>query len=121
MSMQRSVLYGPTFLCAATVLFVCTVTGSAISQASPVRLDSSDWWSSTRQNELPFIKPSEPVKFQKRAPAESNFQIGGVSLREPRDFSEIRSKFGEATESNVGMLLVVETRFVIRPPPAACT
>jgi hypothetical protein len=67
-----------------------------------VRLDSSDWWSYTRQEELPLSKPSEPLRFQKREPAESNFQIGGIALREPRDFSEIRSKFGEATEVKRG-------------------
>jgi hypothetical protein len=73
-----------------------------MSQSSPVRLDSSDWWSYTRQEELPVSKPSAPVKFQKREPAESNFQIGGIALREPRDFSEIRFKFGEATEVERG-------------------
>jgi hypothetical protein len=59
--MQLSMLYGRTLLCAAPVLFVCAVIGSATSQVSPVRLDSSDWWSSTMQEELPFSKPSEPV------------------------------------------------------------
>lgn len=71
-------------------------------QASPARLDSSDWWSYTRREELPVSKPSEPIRFQKTEPAESNFQIGGINLHEPRDFSEIRAKFGEAIEVQRG-------------------
>lgn len=99
--MQRSILYALTSLCAAPVL-LCAVISSAMSQSSPVRLDSSDWWSYTRREELPYSKPSEPLKFQKRKPAEGTFQIGGIALREPIDFSEIRSKFGEAIEVERG-------------------
>jgi len=99
--MQRSILYGLAALCAAPVLFLCAVISSAMSQVSPVRLDSSDWWSYTRREELPS-QSIEPTRFQKREPVESNFQIGGITLRHSRDFSEIRSKFGEATEVKRG-------------------
>lgn len=67
-----------------------------------MRLDSSDWWSYTRREELPPREPSQPTTFQSREPAETNFQIGGVTFGERWDFSTIRSKFGEATEVERG-------------------
>src|SRR5215469_3821085 len=74
-----------------------------MAQGTPVRLDSSDWWSYTRQEELPYQEPEHPIQFQKREPAESNFQIAGVTLDDPRhDFSLVRSKFGEGTEVERG-------------------
>jgi len=66
-------------------------------------MDSSDWWSDTRQEELPYQEPQHPIHFQKREPAEDNFQIAGVTLDAPRhDFSVIRSKLGEGTEVERG-------------------
>jgi hypothetical protein len=100
--MQRPILHGLTSLCVGSGLFLCAVISSAVSQSSPVRLDSSDWWSYTRREELPSSKPNEPLKVRKREPTESTFQIGGIALREPGDFSEIRSKFGAATEVERG-------------------
>src|SRR5215470_11045776 len=79
--------------------FVVPATG----QQRAVRLDSSDWWSYTRQEELPYQEPTSPIHFQSREPAESNFQIAGIALDDPRhDFSIIRAKFGEATEVERG-------------------
>ena len=89
-------------LCSALVLCMFVIVGSAISQKSPVRLDSSDWWSYTRQEELPLREHAQPITFQNREPAEANFQIGGITLGEKWDFSTIRSKFGEATEVERG-------------------
>src|SRR5713226_6493451 len=100
--MHRSILQPLKCLCAAPVLCVCVLIGSAMSQGTPVRLDSSDWWSYTRQEELPFREPRQPVRFQSREPAESNFQIAGITLGATWDFSEIRSKFGEGTEVERG-------------------
>jgi len=66
-------------------------------------MDSSDWWSYTRQEELPYQKAQHPMRFQSREPAERNFQIAGVTLDEPRhDFADIRFKFGEAIEVERG-------------------
>jgi len=89
---------------AVPLLCVYVLNGSAAAQsARPVRLDSSDWWSFTRQEELPPNKLQEPIRFQSREPAESNFEIAGVKLNETRqDFSEIRSAFGEGTEVERG-------------------
>jgi hypothetical protein len=67
-----------------------------------VRLDSSDWWSYTRQEELPSGQPRQPTRFQSREPADTNFQIAGITLGANWDFSEIRSKFGEGTEVERG-------------------
>jgi hypothetical protein len=102
MGMHGPILHLARCVCAVPLLTGCVLIGSAITQGTPARLDSSDWWSYTRQEELPVSKPSAPVRFQKREPAEGNFQIGGITLREPRDFSEIRSMFGEATEVERG-------------------
>jgi hypothetical protein len=67
-------------------------------------MDSSDWWSYTRQEELPTEEPRQPVKFQSRKPAETNFQVAGITLGEAWDFdfSVVRSKFGKATEVQRG-------------------
>lgn len=100
-------------MCSATHLLKCLSTGPllslcllvspALAQRTPVRLDSSDWWSYTRQEELPYQEPEHPIHFQKREPEENNFQIAGVTLDEPRhDFSAIRSKFGDGTEVERG-------------------
>jgi hypothetical protein len=63
-------------------------------------MDSSDWWSYTRQEELPV--PQRPIRFQNRQPSESNFNVAGLALGAIWDFAEIRSKFGEATEVERG-------------------
>lgn len=68
-------------------------------QAHPVRLDSSDWWSYTRQEELP--NRTRP-KWQSRTPAEANFQIAGINLDTMSGFAQIRSRFGEAAEVERG-------------------
>lgn len=101
--MRCSILYLLRHVCAGLFLSGCFLIGSAMAQGTPVRLDSSDWWSYTRQEELPYKKPQQPIRFQPREPAESNFQIAGVTLDSPRhDFSEIRSEFGESTEVERG-------------------
>jgi hypothetical protein len=84
------------------LLSASALTGSAVAQEKPIRLDSSDWWSYLRQEELPPSKPSKPVRFQPRELPEKNFQIGGITLPEPGDFSDIRSTFGDATEVERG-------------------
>jgi hypothetical protein len=89
-------------LSSVAVLFFSVLAGSAASQGSPARLDSSDWWSYTRQEELPIREPREPVRFQNREPAEANFRIAGVTLGTPRDFSAIRSNFGSGAEVERG-------------------
>jgi hypothetical protein len=82
---------------------VCVLIGFALAQSTPVRLDSSDWWSYTRLEEAPYREPQQPIHFQSREPAEKNFQIAGITLGAPRhDFSEIRSKFGEGIEVERG-------------------
>lgn len=81
---------------------VCILVGSAVAQGTPVRLDSSDWWSYTRQEELPVPKTREPIKFQNREPVETNFEIAGVTLGAKWDFSDARSMFGETTEVERG-------------------
>ena len=73
---------------------------SATPQTRGVRLDSSDWWSYIRQEELRFM--GQLIKWQNREPAESNFQISGLTLGRRWDFSEIRSKFGESSEVERG-------------------
>jgi hypothetical protein len=65
-------------------------------------MDSSDWWSYTRQEELPVHQHGQPIKFQSRKPAETNFQVAGITLGEPWNFSAVRSKFGNATEVERG-------------------
>lgn len=86
-------------LCTVPLLSGCFLVGSAIAQGTPVRLDSSDWWSYTRQEELPYQEPQHPIRFQKRELAENNFQIAGITLDAPRhDFSAIRSTFGHGAE-----------------------
>ena len=88
----------------ASVLLVCAFHSCASGQGThPVRMDSSDWWSYTRQEELPYNKTQKPIRFQDREPAGSNFEISGVKLDELRDdFSNIRSVFGEGTEVERG-------------------
>jgi len=73
-----------------------------MAQKTPVRLDSSDWWSYTRQEELPAQEPHEPIKFQAREPAEANFQVAGIALGAKWDFSDAESKFGSAPEVERG-------------------
>ncbi len=103
MGMHRSILHLLRRVCSVPLLTVCCLVGSAIAQGTPARLDSSDWWSYTRQEELPYHEPQHPIHFQNREPAENNFQIAGVTLDAPRhDFSVIRSKFGEGTEVERG-------------------
>jgi hypothetical protein len=88
---------------AIALLTICVLIGSAIAQKAPARRDSSDWWSYTRQEELPSNEPHQPIRFQNREPAENNFQFAGIDVGEPRhDFSEILSKFGEGTEVKRG-------------------
>ena len=87
----------------AIPLFAYLFISSAAAQKTPVRLDSSDWWSYTRQEELPQREPQPAIHAQNREVAESNFQIAGITLDTSRhDFSEIRSKFGEVTEVQRG-------------------
>lgn len=81
---------------------VLTLIGCAVAQGHPVRLDSSDWWSYTRQEEFPAQESSQPVKFQDREPAEPNFQVAGIILGETWDFRNVRSNFGEAPEVQRG-------------------
>jgi len=99
----RSILKLGRCVCTVPLLTGCVLIGSAIAQGTPARLDSSDWWSYTRQEELQYQEPQQPTHFQRREPAENNFQIAGVTLDAPRnDFSVIRSKFGEGTEVERG-------------------
>jgi hypothetical protein len=84
----------------ATVLLA--LMGSAMSQTQPIRLlDSSDWWSYIRQEEMPSREPQQRVKFQNREPAVSNFQILGLHLGMD-DSEQIRFKFGEAVDVERG-------------------
>ena len=83
-------------------LFLYALIGCAAAQTAPLRMDSSDWWSYTRQEELPNEQPSQPVKFQNRKPAEANFRVAGIALGERWDFSTVRSKFGDAKEIQRG-------------------
>src|SRR5712691_12607419 len=76
--------------------------GCAIAQRTPVRIDSSDWWSYTRREELTVHQPHQPIKFQSRKPAETNFQVAGITLGTTWDFSGVRTKFGKATEVERG-------------------
>jgi hypothetical protein len=85
-----------------SALFLYTLIGCAAAQEKPVRMDSSDWWSYTRQEELPIEQPRRPVNFQSRKPVETNFQVAGITLGETWDFSAVRSKFGKATEVQRG-------------------
>jgi hypothetical protein len=98
--MHISRRYHPTRI--HTTLFLYALIGCATAQTTPVRMDSSDWWSYTRQEELPTKQPSQPVKFQNRKPAEANFRVAGIRLGETWDFSIVRSKFGDATEIQRG-------------------
>lgn len=100
--MHRLIVHWLRHLCSALALCGWVIVGSAMSQRTPVRLDSSDWWSYTRQEELPPREPTQPITFQSREPADANFQIGGIAFGEMWDFSTIRSKFGEATEVERG-------------------
>jgi hypothetical protein len=101
--MRHSILHLLRRECAVPLLTGLVLIGSAIGQGTPLRLDSSDWWSYTRQEGLPYQEPRHPIHFQNREPAESNFQIAGVPFDAPRhDFSVIRSKFGEGNEVERG-------------------
>lgn len=100
--MHRLVLCVSRDYCSASILVLCALISPAISQQKPVRLDSSDWWSYTRQEEIPPSHPAEPTKDQSRDPGENNFQIAGIALGELSDFSGARSKLGEATEVERG-------------------
>jgi len=83
-------------------LILYLLIGCATAQKQPVRMDSSDWWSYARQEELPIEQSRQPIEFQSRKPAETNFQIAGIMLGETRDFSAVRSKFGIAAEVQRG-------------------
>lgn len=89
---------------AALLLYLCVLNGLVTAQSPrPARLDSSDWWSYTRQEEIRANTPQPPIRFQNREPAGSNFEISGVKLDEPgHDFSAIRSAFGDGTEVERG-------------------
>ncbi len=78
----------PTFCKSALILLA--LIGSAASQATPVRLDNSDWWSQLRTGEWPV-----GIKSWNRAPATTNFEIDGLFVN--TDFSKIQSKYGKAT------------------------
>ena len=84
------------------VLFFCILIGRTAAQDNPVRMDSSDWWSYLRQEELPIQRSRQPVKFQSKKPAETNFQVASIALDEAWNFSEVLSKFGKATEVERG-------------------
>jgi hypothetical protein len=101
--MHSSILSPLKRVCSAPrILCMFVLVGCAMSQEAPVRLDSSDWWSYTRQEELPVPQRREPIRFQNREPSESNFQVAGLALGATWDFAEIRSKFGTATEVERG-------------------
>src|SRR6516225_8512473 len=85
-----------------SALLLYVLIGCATAQNTPRRMDSSDWWSYTRQEELPIEQPRQPIKFQGRKPEEANFQVAGITLGETWDFWAVRSKFGEATEVQRG-------------------
>ena len=104
-----------------SALFLCMLIGCATAQTKPVRMDSSDWWSYTRQEELPIAQPRQPIKFQSRKRAVTNFQVAGITLGEKWNFSAIRSKFGKTTEVQRGDGRAAETRFAIYHPPAMYT
>ena len=86
-------------ICVAAILSTFALTCSAASQGSPTRSDSSDWWSLIRREEFPS---SEHITPEDRQPAETNFQIAGITLGSPFDFSDIRSKYGEGAEVTRG-------------------
>lgn len=92
------------------------VVSSATAQRKPARLDSSDWWSYTRQEEFPSHDPQQPIKFQKREPAETNFQLAGITLGEKWDFSNIRSKLGEAMDVERGDAASYRDQICYRSP-----
>jgi hypothetical protein len=98
--MQISRLYRLTPAFFALCLWM--LSSRATAQKEPVRMDSSDWWSYTRQEELPIAEPRQPAKFQSRKPVDTNFQVAGITLGEKWDFSDVRSKFGNATEVQRG-------------------
>ncbi len=100
MDMPWSRLYRLTSMRSAMCL--CILIGCALAQRTPVRMDSSDWWSYTRQEGLPIHQPRQPIEFQSRKLAETSFQVAGITLGKKRDFSAVRSKFGEATEVERG-------------------
>jgi len=73
------------------VLLLFALSGFAMCQAHSIRLDdNSDWWSWIKQDLLP-----EGVKSQGREPADTNFQIAGLTL--DSDFEQIASRFGQAS------------------------
>jgi hypothetical protein len=84
------------------LLLSVALISSAVAHRKPVRLDSSDWWSYTRQEEFPSQDPQQPINWQKREPVEANFQVVGIALGEKWDFSDVRSKFGEAMDVQRG-------------------
>lgn len=84
------------------LLLSCVLLSSGTAQHQTARLDSSDWWSYTRQEELPPQGSQPPIEFQKREPAETNFQLAGISLGEKWDFSDVRSKLGAAVNVERG-------------------
>src|ERR1700716_394909 len=98
--MHASRLYRLTPIRSA--LFLYMLIGCATAQRKPVRMDSSDWWSYLRQEELPVHQPNLPTQFQSRKPAATNFKVAGITLGETSDFSAVRSKLGKATEVERG-------------------
>ena len=87
---------------AFAVLLLYALNDRATAQKAQVRMDSSDWWSYTRQEELPVQEPHQPVKFQNRKPTDTNFEVAGITLGEKGDFSDVRTKFGRAADVQRG-------------------
>jgi hypothetical protein len=84
------------------VLVWFVLASSAVAQPEHVRLEnSSDWWSYIRLEEVPPSGPEQRVTFQPRLPAESNFQVAGLTL-DSASRPQIRAKFGDATEVERG-------------------
>jgi hypothetical protein len=84
------------------LLFFALQGPDSFAQTKHVRLEnSSDWWSYLRLEELPPNGSNEKVTFQNRVPAESNFQIGELTIG-LTDIQQIRNKLGDATEIERG-------------------
>ena len=73
------------------LLLVFPLAGLATQSDDTVRLDNSDWWSTSRSSDS-----GEDIKTQERELASPNFRVLGVTLGETM-FSRAATKLGKAT------------------------
>jgi hypothetical protein len=92
-----------SFLLLFTIsLIIVSLTSYSFAQLQTVSIrNNSDWWSYLRLEGIPPTGVPPRVTFQNRLPAESNFQIAGLTIG-LADIQQIRTKLGDAAEIERG-------------------